>query len=349
MHICKTDIYCLSHYFSSYFSKRGGDFCKSLSAIVIGMMHSCSCSTGAISTSISAISGKCFAASDSQIRYLLSNIKFQIDDQLWRCYLKMIFAFLAEGGYIKTTSKIYIQLDYTSIDTDFLVLSASIAFRGKSVPIYFSMRRYPKRKNMTNLIKMEEAFIKGLRHCLNKQYQYVIVADRGFGNARFMSLCQENNLEYIVRICGDLKIEYGAKNKLNEIKYSKTLTSIFVPSWNRDADIIVKKKGDAIWYLCSNIKEIDRRAVAREYERRFKIEKLFQDQKSSGFNIENTKIRKYDRLKRLLFCTCISQALMLFTGDILKHNHHTIKKTFPQTIALISAFSILQKDIYSIG
>jgi len=332
MHISKIDIYCLSHYFSSYFSKRGMGFCKSLSAMVIGMMHSCSSSTGAISTSISAISGKCFTASDSQIRYLLSNIKFQIDDQLWRCYLRMIFAFLAEGGYIKTSSKIYIQLDYTSIDNDFLVLSASIAFRGKSVPIYFSMRRYPKRKNMTNLMKMEKAFIKGLRHCLNKQYQYVIVADRGFGNARFMQLCQENNLEYIVRIRGDLKIEYKTKNKLNEIKHSKTLVSVFVPSWGHDAEIYVKKKNDAIWYLCTNIKKIERRTIAREYERRFKIEKCFQDQKSSGFNIENTKIRKYDRLKRLLFCTCISQALMLFTGDILKHNHHTIKKLFHKAL-----------------
>ncbi len=44
-------------------------------------------------------------------------------------------------------------------------------------------------------IKMEEAFIKGLRHVLSKKYSYVIVADRGFGNNRFANLCKENNFD----------------------------------------------------------------------------------------------------------------------------------------------------------
>jgi len=346
MDISMSNIYCLSNYFNLYFSKYNIPFCKSLSAVVIGMMHSCSCSTGAIATSISMISGKSFIAADNQIRYLISNIKFQVDDKLWRCYQRIIFSFLAEGGYIKTTQKIFIQLDYTTIDNDFLILTASITFRGKAVPIYFTMRRYPKRKNITNLIKMEKAFIKGLFHCLSNKYQYVIVADRGFGNNRFMQLCQDNNFEYIVRVKGDLNIEHGTKIKLNEIKHNKSCKNVFVPSWSRNANFIIKKKNGSIWYLCTNISILDRRVIVREYERRFKIEKCFQDQKSSGFNIENTKIRKYDRLKRLLFCTYLSQAFLLFTGDILKHNHHSIKKTFPQSMEMILAFSILQKDIY---
>ena len=344
MHISSVDIYCLSSYFNSFFGKRGVDFCKSLSAVTLGMMRECSCSTGAISTAISAISGKSFSAADKQIRYLFSNIKFQVDDQLWRCYLKMIFAFLVEGGYIKTSSKIYIQIDYTSLDNDFLILSASIVFRAKAVPIFFTMRRYPKRKNMTNLIKMEKAFIKGLNHCLSSKYQYVIVADRGFGNQRFVALCEENNFQYILRLKGDLNINFKDKNKLKDIKCSKTLTDIHIPSWSRNVDIICRKKKDKIWYLCHNLSGIERKKITLEYERRFKIEKLLQDQKSDGFNIEKTKIRKYDKLKRMLFCICLSQSLILFTGDILKHNHHKIKKTFAESVALILAFSSLERD-----
>ena len=74
--------------------------------------------------------------------------------------------------------------------------------------------------------------------------------------------------------------------------------------------------------------------IIREYGRRFKIEKCFFDQKSNGFNIEKTRIMKYDRVKRLVFCVCIAQAIMLFVGDILKHNHHGLKKTFPQSVEL---------------
>jgi hypothetical protein len=344
MDIRNFGIYSLKDCFYYYYSKVGSDFCKSLSAIVIGMMQSCSCSTGAIATSISGLSGKSFLAADKQVRYLLSNVKFQIDDLLWRCYLRMIFDFLREGGYIKTTQRIYIQVDFTSIEDDFLILFASIVFRGKSVPIYFTMRRYPKRKNMLNQVKMETAFIKGLSHCLSKKYQYVIVADRGFGNGRFIDTCEQNGFECILRLQGDLIVEDGCAKKLNDIHYSTTLRSVFVPAWGREASIIVRKSRGSIWYLYSNISDISRDKVAAEYERRFKIEKMFQDLKSSGFNIEDTKIRKYDRFKRLLFCTCISQALMLFIGDILKHNHHAVKKTFPHTTLLISAFSSLQND-----
>lgn len=347
MDISMSNIYCLSSYFNLYFSKYSLPFCKSLSAIIIGMMHSCSCSTGAIATSISAISGKSFIAADNQIRYFLSNINFQVDDKLWRCYQMIIFSFLAEGGYIKTNKKIFIQLDYTTLDNDFLILTASITFRGKAVPIYFTMRRYPKKKNITNLTKMETAFIKGLFHCLSKKYQYVIVADRGFGNERFMQLCIDNNFEYILRIKDNLNIEYGTKKKLKEIKYNKSCENVYVSSWDKTSNFIIKKQNDSTWYLCTNLSVLDRIVIVREYKRRFKIEKCFQDQKSSGFNIENTKIRKYDRLKRLLFCISLSQALMLFTGDILKHNHHSIKKTFPQSVEMILAFSILQKDISS--
>ena len=37
--------------------------------------------------------------------------------------------------------------------------------------------------------KMEIAFIRALRHILSDKYQYILVADRGFGNERFIQYC----------------------------------------------------------------------------------------------------------------------------------------------------------------
>ena len=39
------------------------------------------------------------------------------------------------------------QIDFTTIKDDFIILYASIVFRGKAVPLYFSMRKYPKFKS----------------------------------------------------------------------------------------------------------------------------------------------------------------------------------------------------------
>ena len=344
MSLNKFGLDSLSQYFHVYFGKRGVVFCRSLSAITIAMMHSCSVSTGAIATSMSAISGKSFSCCDKHIRYFLSNVKFQVDDQLWRCYLKYIFSFLKEGGYIDKSRKIYIQVDYTSVSNHFLILYASIAFRNKAVPIYFSMRRYPKSKNIFNQIKTEQAFVKGLKHCLSSKYQYVIAADRGFGNSRFITLCEQNNFEYIVRIKSDLNINHRSKTNLKSLTNNKSLKDIYVNAWAKKTNIFIRKKNESIWYICSNISILDRKRIIKEYERRFKIEKCFFDQKSNGFDIEKSKIRKYENLKRLIFTMLVSQSMLMFTGDILKHNNHNIKKDFPQSVSLILAFSSLLKD-----
>ena len=81
------------------------------------------------------------------------------------------------------------------------------------------------------------------------------------------------------------------------------------------------------------------------YKERFKIEKCFFEQKSNGFNVEKSKVRKYERMGRLLFCICVSQAFMLIVGNIVKHNHHDIKKNFPQTTNLILALLPWQRSL----
>ena len=344
MFIKEISLYQLQEYISKFFSKYSVDFHKSLSAMVLGLLHSGSSSTGEICTSISTISGKTFKAASKQISYLLSNKKFQIDDMMFRCYMKIIFTFLSEGGYINKRNRIPIQIDFTTIKDNFIILYASIVFRGKAVPLYFSMRKYPKKKNSLNQIKMERAFMVRLRHCLSKEYDYVIVADRGFGNGRIISYCKEFKFNYVIRLDANLKIGEKGENLLNEIKHSKSLENIYVPAWKDNSNIIVRHSCGKLWYLATDIDISERREIITTYRRRFKIEKCFFDQKSNGFNIEKTKITKYDRVKRLTFSICIAQSLMLFIGDILKHNHHSIKKTFPQSLALILAFSILQKE-----
>ena len=186
------DVNNFLEYMHKIFAKRGKDFSKSFGSVILSMMHCCSASSWSIASSLSSLFDKGFKASLKQVSYLLSNDNFEVDDQLWRCYLKSIFAILNESSYIKKTEKIYIQVDYTTIKNDFLILYASIVFNGKSLPIYFTKRAYPKKKNQMSMTKMERAFLKGLRHILSVKYNYVIVADRGFGTNNFTQECINN-------------------------------------------------------------------------------------------------------------------------------------------------------------
>ncbi len=61
---------------------------------------------------------------------------------------------------------------------------ASVNFSGRAIPLYFSVRLYPKSKEQYNQKKLESSFLRELRHLLSKKYSYTIATDRGFGNDR---------------------------------------------------------------------------------------------------------------------------------------------------------------------
>jgi hypothetical protein len=278
---------------------------------------------------------------------------FQIDDKLWRCYSKLVLLLMCERKLIDKNSKIYINVDYTSKSDYFLILAASITIGTRAVPLYFSMRKYPKTAGNISLKKMEEAFIKGLRHILTKKYNYVIVADRGFGNQRFKTLCKEHGFNYVLRLKANINTEYKNKSKkLSAYKRIAELKDIYIKAWDSKERVIVRKKNKSLWWITSDISDASADDISAIYANRFKIEKCFQDQKSSGLCIEDSKIRKYDRFKRLLFCAAIAQLLTVFLGNIIHDDKHNIKKNFPLHLSLILAYSKLEdvqlKDYISI-
>jgi len=71
-------------------------------------------------------------------------------------------------------------------------------------------------------------------------------------------------------------------------------------TWQKNITLhkVSKNKKDE-WYLLSNSVDLSHLEAQKIYENRFKIEKCFQDLKSSGFDIEKSKIRKYSNDKRL--------------------------------------------------
>jgi hypothetical protein len=263
---------------------------------------------------------------------------------------------LEERKVINEGEKIQINVDFTSCEDNFLILSASVPLSDdKFITLYWNTRKYPKKKNGMSQTKMEGAFIRRLRHILSKKYQYIIVADRGFGNDRFMRLCENNNFDFVLRLNNNLNIIMENDNNINNVKNINTDNKFKakIPSWNnieryftvkRADDNIGDDKEPAIWRLISDNGELDAFSI---YSKRFKIEKIYQDFKSSGYNIEGSKIRKYDRFRRLLYIVTLAHCLTCFLGDIIQKTKNNLKKNFnecaPINSNLISAF--LESDI----
>lgn len=321
----------------SYFSKYSHSFLTNMDFMIKSMLRSGSCNTSEVARGMHHETHESFKANDMRIYRFLQNKEFQIDDKLWRCYSQILFDAMEERGLIKAGDQLSLKVDYTTSLDYFLILSASIDFNGRSVPVYFTMRKYPKRSGQMDQKKMEEAFLKGLRHLLSKKYSYIIIADRGFSNKRFISLCQSSGFDYVLRINNNLGLEInGEKKNLEEYSRQGFDLSAKVRSWKEYHRFVGCVQGDDYWILLTNLSQ-KREKIQYLYCTRFGIEKCFQDQKTSGFNIERTKIRKYDRFKRLYFCVCIAQIFTVIVGEFIKSNNHPIKKKYPAHIAVILA------------
>lgn len=309
---------------------------KNLALVVLSIIDCGSFSTHQIATSMSKITNTAFHNGENRLTNFLTNHTFEVGDKAFRNLVNLVFELLLKRGFLDDIKYLPINIDFTSERNNFLILSASIPFFGRSLPIYFSIRNYPKHKNQFSQKKMEEAFFLRLRHILPKKFQYIMVMDRGFGNPRVLDLMDKFGFAYVVRFKEATKIKFGMEevevSKLPKMsgKYTKIALSTDPQSTLRNLTISFSKKKNLKqgWYLVSNL---DSEQLQNIYKNRFQIEKTFQDQKSSGFNIEKTKITLYSRFKKLLYCSYLSQNLLLFLGEYINENVDNIKKKYPET------------------
>lgn len=326
------------------FSKECKPIRKNLALSILSLIKSETCSLSEVAIKMETINNKSFNTNEKRITRFLQSSNFQVNDKLWRQYLKFVFKLLNERDFSFKNRKIAINVDFTTKTDEFNILSASLPFEGRGIPLYFSMRNYPKYKGMFDQKKMEKAFIKELKHLLPKHYQYVIVADRGFGNGRFADLCETNGFSYILRTKDNLKIlqdEFADVRKLKDFSQSKfDFPYAKIVTWDKQVRLIKASEKSSKWHIVTDILKSEFLETVLQYGCRFKCEKMFQDEKSSGFDIENSKIRKYERFKRLLFCVNVAQMLMMFIGDYINDNVDELKKRFYFHLNLISAFSL---------
>jgi len=139
-----------------------------------------------------------------------------------------------EQKIINIKDIIYIQVDFTTMKNNFLMLVASIVVQNRSVPLYFTMRKYPNKSEQYDHKKMESAFLKGLKHVLSKKFQYVIVADRGFGNKRFIELCETLGFQYMIRVTPNFTVIHDKNQGIaNVVCATNGNYSVLVSNWTK--------------------------------------------------------------------------------------------------------------------
>ena len=334
--------------FAPNFAKLHNNLAGNILTVTEAMVRCGSSNTSSITRALCVMNNESLKANDMRIYRLMKNKNFQLNDSFWRCYVKSIFSLLREQNLIrKNIGEVAVIIDFTSDRDDFLILCASIQAGSITVPIYFSMRNYPKRRDQMDQKKMEQAFVKALRHILPKGYKYRIIADRGFGNNRFIGLCLDSCFDTAIRLQPNMKISCGGKKGLMENVLSEDgVYECTIIPWKMQFRIVRKTEDGSTWFISTNSSKEEAFKVSSIYEQRFKIEKVFQNLKSSGFDIENSKIKKYQNFQRILFLSCFAYSLILLLGRIVDTKIVAFKKNSPISTNLLTACLSLDFSSY---
>ena len=318
---------------SSIFSTQGKVLSRNLSLLALSLLQSQTANTYSIARGLSSITGKSFNSSEKRVNRFLDSDYFQVDDSIFRCHKNFIFSALKEMNLLQENDPVFINVDFTTKKDQFLILSASIPFKNRGIPLFFTMRNYPKTAGKLNQKKMELAFIKALKNLLPKNYRYVIVADRSFCTQRFINLCLNAKFDYIIRAITNLNVllEEQKTNLKNINESPLDVEDIYISSWQMNTRLITNKKKGKIWRSFTSLTEEteENKSVIEQYIKRFNIDKMFQDQKSSLFNIEQTQIKKYSKFKKLYYIVNLVQAIMMLMGHFIEEKSPELKKKYP--------------------
>jgi hypothetical protein len=269
---------------------------------------------------------------------LLGNPKLQAELLTW--YRALATALL------RGQRRVVVLVDWTQVADGLWALTASVPFRGRSLPIL--CRVFPKSKLGSRLV--QQRFLGQLRQILPPPTQPVIVADGGF-RTPFFHACAGYRLDFVIRLRNDrsscgLFDEFDSCRLRREpfaalfsragktaqclgeglpyaySKHSSMWRLVLGPRppkaarRRRYADDYERKRGCEPFLLATSLPNEAAASVVTIYEQRMQIEESFRDTKSArfGWALEHALTRCPRRLEALLLLAAIAFAAVVLIG-----------------------------------
>ena len=144
------------------------------------------------------------------------------------------------------------------------------------------------------------------------------MADRFYGTADLISLCQDRQWDYRIRLKGNLVVrDTGERTTTGQLAKDRlfALENVQLTAKKATTNIGVIHDPDHAepWIIAMSatpgyLKTLD-------YSARWAIEPMFSDFKSRGFGVEDTQIQHSDRLARLLLVMALALYIAVSTGQ----------------------------------
>lgn len=222
---------------------------------------------------------------------------------------------------------ITLVIDGSKMGKDHMCLMVSIVFRGRGLPIYWIVKKKPKGhfkgKVHVKLVKEVHDFLSPI---IPTSKSVCLLGDGEFDSINLQKFCLSKGWNYVFRTaCNTMLYENESEFQAKDLEVNKKQKFISFP----DVEFTKKKMKNVhfvLWHdpkyddpipLVSNLSEpID---IIQAYDKRYSIECLFKDMKSTTFNIHKTRAKDIHAISNLIMLAAF--AIILFTKIALKYEN----------------------------
>lgn len=216
---------------------------------------------------------------------------------------------------------LYLALDTTMLWDQYCMIRVSVIYRGRAVPLVWQVVEHGSAQVGFEVYRplLQRAATLLSQH----RGKVVLLADRGFADVNLM------------RLCGDLDWRYRLRIKSNFLVYRRGHGGVSIEQ------LLPKHKGKAVflhnvhitgqchgpvhlalarppgdedpWLIVSD--ELSGLQTFEAYGLRFDIEENFLDDKSNGFQLEDSKLRSAAAIERLFFGIATATLYLVVQGS----------------------------------
>ena len=213
---------------------------------------------------------------------------------------------------------LFLALDGSQVGRGCMTLMVAVIYKKRAIPLVWLV--YKGKKGHTTGERHIEA-LELVRPLLPETAQVTLLGDAEYDTVEMLSWLQEETTwDFVVRTEPRILLTKGetqfsirqlltgrnSRTWVNEVSFTQQLFGpVTAVAWWEAAY-------DKPIYLISSW--VHPNEICRAYAKRFKLETLFSDQKSRGFQIHKSHLSDPKRLARLLLATCLAYSWLVYLG-----------------------------------
>ena len=229
-----------------------------------------------------------------------------------------------------------------------VTLMLSVIWRGYAIPVFWITREGSK-GHFSEALHLELlAGIHEIVSILPKTCRIVLLGDGEFDGLRLRQRCKTLGWEFVLRTSCDKKIDCGSEmGHLGSLYPDCSVEIVFVEDACEGDNAIFwqAKEYDSPILLLTNM-DLGEMACAY-YRQRFKIETLFKQLKSAGFQLHKSMVQGASRVQNLIMVIAFAFILTFCVGIMLKKQPVEVLKKIIRAdkVLTIRPITIAQKCI----